>query len=122
MAPNNWQAVAVIIAAMIAAVSAVVGPCAAVLLKAFIDQPKANPKTSQPRSFEALAIWLRRISVVLLPFGLLASIGLLTVALLTAHSPLTRFDVFAICYAVGGLYYHPVSFLLVNIVLGQIKN
>jgi hypothetical protein len=122
MAPNNWQAIAVVIAAIIAAIAAVVGPCAAVLLKAFIDQPKAKPKPSQPTSFAARAIvWLRVAAIVLLPFGLLSSILLLTLALLMAHSPLTSFDVFAICYAVGGLYFHPVSFALMNLIAGQIK-
>lgn len=50
MLENNWQPIAIIIAAMIAAVSSFLGPSVAVMVKARIDQPKQTPSTNQPKS------------------------------------------------------------------------
>lgn len=115
MTGTNWDRVAIIIAAIIAAVSAVVGPCAAVILKARIDQPRPKPKTNQPKSLEAfLIIWANRMTNALFVIGLSSSLLLLVVSLLVAKPPLNRWDVLWICYAVGGLYYHPLNFLFLK--------
>ncbi|MDX6303318.1 MAG: hypothetical protein QOI77_287 [Blastocatellia bacterium] len=49
MTENSWQPIAIIITAIIAAVSQLVAPSLAVLVKASIDRPKPTPKASQPR-------------------------------------------------------------------------
>ena len=49
MQANNWQIAAIIIAAIITAVGAMLGPCLAVIVKSRIDQPKPAPKTAQPK-------------------------------------------------------------------------
>ena len=48
MSNSNWQPIAILVAAIIAAIASLLGPSLAVVVKARIGQPKENPNKSRP--------------------------------------------------------------------------
>jgi formate hydrogenlyase subunit 3/multisubunit Na+/H+ antiporter MnhD subunit len=116
MTGTNWQAVAVIIAAMIAAVAAMLGPSLAVIVKARTDQPKETPNSKSPSSLEPrITVSVKRLAVVVLVLGLVFNVLLFLLFWFSRSTPLTFGDVFGIVLAVVGLHFHPLSFLITRL-------
>src|SRR6266404_1556607 len=95
MGATNWQAAAMIIAAMLTASASLLGPSLAVVVKARIDRAKASPETNQAKDWSyKIGFWIGTHAGRLLIISLAWSLSML--AFVTLRFPLSKLSVILI--------------------------